>query len=110
VIVLVRSLRLLHGTVPVLSVWRASQPDGDRQSVDLAIGSEFVQVHRDSDGVVVRALEPREFALIIELATGSTLGAALDSSQLPLPTLPAVLQRLFMDGVVSAVRLPGRTE
>jgi hypothetical protein len=108
VLVLAPSLRLLHSAVPVLSIWRAWQPDGDRRSIDLDEGSEFVRVHRHSNGVMLRAIEAREFAFVVAMAAGSTLGAALDASQLPLALLPAVLQRLFIDGVVSAVHPPGR--
>jgi len=99
----VPSLRLVRGSVPVLSVWRANQPDADGRPVDLASGGECVLVHRGSDDVELRLVAPLEFAFVEATAHGATLDAALEASRLPLAALPALLHRLFADGVIAAV-------
>jgi hypothetical protein len=99
----VPSLRLARSSVPVLSIWRANQPDGDGRPIDLASGGECVLVHRNSVEVELRSLEPAEFAFVEATARGATLGEAIDAAALPLDVLPTVLHRLFADGAIAAV-------
>lgn len=53
----VPSLRLVRGSVPVLSIWRANQPGGDGSPVDLSAGGECVLIHRSSTDVELRPVE-----------------------------------------------------
>lgn len=102
----VPSLRRLAGSVPVLSVWRANQPDAEERVVDLGAGPEYVVVHRGSQGTEMRSVSRHEFVFIEALAAGATLGAALARSDMPLEHLAGVLHRLFTDQLVAAVRPP----
>ena len=99
----VPSLRLVRGSVPILSIWRANQPGSDGSPVDLSSGGECVLVHRNSTDIELRSAEPAEFAFVEATARGATLGEAIDASALPLEHLPAVLHRLFADGAITAV-------
>lgn len=99
----VPSLRLVRGSVPILSIWQANQPGSDGSPVDLSSGGECVLVHRNSGGVELRSAEPTEFAFVEATARGATLGGAIDASALPLEHLPAVLHWLFTDGTIATV-------
>lgn len=99
----VPSLRLVRGSVPILSVWQANQPGSDGSPVELASGGECVLVHRSSADVELRSAERSEFAFVEATARGATLGEAVDASALSLEHLPAVLHRLFADGAIAAV-------
>lgn len=98
----VPSLRLVAATVPVLSVWQANQPDVSACSTDLSTGAQYVIVHRAADGVQLRAVGPRAFALVAALG-GSTLARAVEASDMPLDELPPLLHLLFADATVAAV-------
>jgi hypothetical protein len=100
----VRSLRLIAATVPVLSVWQANQPGVPACSTDLSTGAQYVIVHRAADGLQLRAVGPRAFALVAALGGGSTLSHAVDASDMPLDELPPLLHLLFADATVAAVR------
>lgn len=99
----VPSLRLVRGSVPILSIWQANQPGSDGSPVDLSSGGECVLIHRNSGDVELRPAEPTEFAFVEATARGATLGEAIDASALPLEHLPAVLHRLFADGIIATV-------
>jgi len=99
----VPSLRLVRGSVPILSIWRANQPDGNGNPVELSSGGECVRIHRGSSDVELRSMEQAEFDFVEATAHGATLGEALEIARLPLTTLPAVLHRLFADGAITAV-------
>lgn len=100
----VPSLQRVAGSVPVLSVWRANQPDAEVRAVDLSAGPEYVIVHRGSDGVELRSVTRSEFAFIGAMAAGASIGAAVDQSELPLARLAGLLHWLFTDQAVAFVR------
>jgi hypothetical protein len=100
------SLRMVAATVPVLSVWRANQPDGTGDAVDLDAGPEYVIVHRNAEDVVELRPVPRaEFAFVDALARGAGLGTAIDRAELPVDDLPAALGALFGAGAISGVQV-----
>lgn len=105
----VPSLRLVRGSVPILSIWQANQPGSDGSPVDLSSGGDCVLVHRNSADVELRSAEPAEFAFVDATARGATLGQAIDASALPLELLPTVLHRLFAGGTIAAVVPPAET-
>jgi hypothetical protein len=99
----VPSLRRVASSVPVLSVWRVNQPDGDGGTVDLASGTDHVIVHRQSTAVALRSVSRGEYAFVDALVAGASLGGAMDQSKLALECLPGVLHWLFADGVIAEV-------
>lgn len=99
----VPSLRLVRGSVPILSIWQANQPCSEGSPVDLSSGGERVLVYRSLTDVELRCTEPAEFAFVEATARGATLEEAVDASGLPVAALPTVLHRLFADGVIAAV-------
>lgn len=102
----VPSLRRVSSSVPVLSVWRANQPESGERTVDLAAGPEYVIVHRGPRGTELRSVARRELAFIDALAGGASLGAAIEQSDLPLEDLAGVLHWLFSDQFVAVVFPP----
>lgn len=75
------SVTLLGSEWPVDAIWRANQPDADpTHTVKLDSGPVRLEVRRDGDDVVFRALPPGAFALRRALADGCTLEAAVDSA------------------------------
>ena len=57
------------------------QPDaGEPDAIDLDAGPVRLEVRRDGEDVVFRALPPGEFALRKALASGETLETAIDSA------------------------------
>jgi hypothetical protein len=99
----VPSLRRVVSSVPVLSVWRANQPDGDGATIDLAAGADQVIVHRQSTAIASRSVSRSEYAFLDALVAGASLRDALDRSQLALERLPNLLHWLFADGVIAEV-------
>jgi len=102
----VPSLRLVDGSLPILSVWRANQGDAPETLVDLSAGPEFVVVHRGADGIELRSVARHDFAFVAALAGGEALGVAVDIAALPIDRLAGLLRWLFDDGIVAAVREP----
>jgi hypothetical protein len=100
----VPSLRRVASSVPVLSVWRANQPDGDGATIDLAAGADHVIVHRQATTIALRSVSRSEYAFLDALIAGASLRDALDRSQLALDRLPNVLHWLFADGVIAEVQ------
>jgi hypothetical protein len=108
----VPSLRLVSATVPVLAVWKANQSDmaSVTAPVDLASGPDHVVLHRAVAGVELRGVTQVEFQFIAALHEGATLEEAVSGVGLPLEMLPVVLQWLFADGLISAVRTTDLTK
>jgi len=102
----VPSVRLFAATVPVLAVWKANQSDAEAavSVVDLASGPDYVVLHRAVAGVEMRAVSHAELQFIAALREGDTLEEAITTANLPIEALPALLQWLFADGLVCAVR------
>ena len=103
---LVPSLRRIASSLPVLSVWRANQPNSEECVVDLSVGPECAIVHRGSTGVELRDVTRAEFDFITALEAGATLGDAVETAAVPLAALPMLLHWLFRDGIVAAVLPP----
>jgi hypothetical protein len=103
---LVPSLRRIAASLPVLSVWRANQPNAEECVVDLSAGPQCAIVHRGSTGVELREVTRAEFDFISALGAGATLDAAVETADVPLAALPMLLHWLFRDGIVAAVLPP----
>ena len=75
------SVTLLASRWRVDAIWWAHQPDaGEPDAIDLDAGPVRLEVRRDGEDVVFRALPPGEFALRKALASGETLETAIDSA------------------------------
>jgi hypothetical protein len=71
------SLTLLDSPWPIDAAWRAHQAQPEDGPVDLAAGGVRVQIWRAEDEVVLRRLQPVDFAARVALArTGSLAEAA----------------------------------
>lgn len=73
-----KALRLLRSPYPILSIWRANQPDNDA-SVDLDQGGECVAVLRRGDDLQMHLLDADAFTLASGFADGGSLQEACDS-------------------------------
>jgi hypothetical protein len=75
------SVTLLESRWPVDAIWRANQTEADAApAVDLDAGTVRLEIRRDGDDVVFRALPPATFALRDALAAGTTLEAAVQTA------------------------------
>jgi hypothetical protein len=102
------SLTLLESPWPIDRIWRMNQPDTDPGAVvDLGGGGVRLEVRRQGDAIVFRALEAGDFALRRELHAGQTLGAAVEAALACDPDLDlaAALRDLFHDESVVAFTL-----
>jgi len=71
------AVSLLASPWPIDEIWRANQPEADPDwSVDLDRGGVRLEVRREGDDVVFRALDAASHACRRSLAEGSTLEAA----------------------------------
>ena len=75
------SVTLLTSRWPVDAIWRANQSGaGETEAVNLDAGPVRLEVRRDGEDVVLRALSPGAFALRQALAGRGTLEAAVDAA------------------------------
>ncbi len=100
------SLRLVGSRYPLLSIWRAHQPNAE-QSVDLSSGAEYVAVRRVGDEVEMRLIDRAAFILGGALDGGASLNQVWDA----LPDdvreiLPGALRTLSLAGGLSHFSLP----
>jgi len=103
------SVSLLISPFPVDRIWRANQPDADSDaSVSLDAGGVRLEVRRLEEDAVFRALDPCSYALRAALAGGAPLESALAAARSadPVADLTLILQQLFSDGIVTAIRAP----
>jgi hypothetical protein len=92
------SITLLTSRWPVDAIWRANQPDAGETAVNLDAGPVRLEVRRDGEDVVFRALPPGGFALRQALAGGDTLEAAIDSALGAEPSLDVAAElRTLLD-------------
>jgi hypothetical protein len=72
------SCRLLSSTFPVLRIWQVHQPDfaGDG-TVAFDAPADHLLVRREAGVVVIERVAPGDFALLLSLAGGGDLAAAL---------------------------------
>jgi hypothetical protein len=99
------SLRLVSSPWPVWSVWKANQPDAAGEAVDLANGPEHVAVACVDGELVLLSLPDAEFRCVAALASDRPLGAALETSGLPVERLAAALGRLFAERLIVGLRV-----
>ena len=81
-IVPAQACRIVASRFPILRIWRINQEDAppdDRVSLDE--GGVAVLVRRDARGITLTPLAPGEQAWLAALATGATLGAAIDAAR-----------------------------
>lgn len=102
-LVLQASVRLVESAYPVWSVWRENQPDAPGAPVDFSIGPQRVVVACGETGLVLHSVPEDHFRFVAALASGATLGMAVDESGIAIDQLPALLAWLFSAGLVAAV-------
>jgi hypothetical protein len=99
-------LRCASSSFPVLDVWRANQPDGDGEPVDLSKGGQWVLVGCGWAGLELREVPAPTLEFTRRLEDGATLEDALERSGLPADALVGALGLLFAAGLVTGVRPP----
>jgi hypothetical protein len=102
------SLSLVASPWPVDRIWRANQPGADRgETVDLRGGAVALEVRRDGDDAVFRALDPADHALRRALAAGAPLerAAAAALGIDPGFDLAGALRDLLAGGLVTGFTL-----
>jgi|SRR5215469_13540781 len=73
--------RLLRSPYPVLRIWQVNQSEAEvTEIIDLDSGPDRILVRRGADDVELHRLLPGEFALLLVLANGATLGNAYDAA------------------------------
>src|SRR5262245_60882507 len=98
---------------PIDRIWRANQAESQDQSVDLDAGGVRLEVAKQGDSVVFRALDEGVFDLRRSLSQGATLGVALENALAARADFDAAnaLTALFYEGAVIAVgRASSKTE
>lgn len=79
-IVLHPSVRLLASPHPVHSIWRFCQTENPDGTLTYDRQPEYVSVHRrDAGGIVMRALTPGEYRLLLSLQSGHEFRFAADA-------------------------------
>jgi hypothetical protein len=73
--------RLVRSAYPVLRIWQVNQSDAEvTEIIDLHRGPDRILVRRGADEVELHRMPPGEFALLLALANGATLGNAYDAA------------------------------
>jgi hypothetical protein len=73
--------RLVRSAYPVLRIWQANQSAAEvTEIIDLDSGPDRILVRRGGDEVELHRMPPGDFALLIALANGATLGNAFDAA------------------------------
>jgi hypothetical protein len=90
------ALRLVESHYPILSIWKANQPDAQPTMIDLGDGPSHVLIIRRDDHVELRELPPAEFTLLKAFSEGEALEAAIEAASDIDPTfdLAASLARI----------------
>jgi hypothetical protein len=71
--------RLVESRYPLLSIWKANQPDGEASaSISLDAGPARLLIIRREDHVELRELPAAQFALLAAFMRGATLGENAD--------------------------------
>ena len=89
---------LLQSAYPIVSIWRANQPDAaDDTLINLAEGGDNILVARAARGIEFHQLPIADFAALKAFAGGLTLGEALEAGQSADPSfdLGAALRRFL---------------
>jgi hypothetical protein len=109
-LLLAPSLRCVGSSFPVLDVWRANQPGGDGQPVDLSKGGQCLLVSCSEAGLELREVDAPTLEFTRLLQQGAALGEAVEQSGLPVESLVDALGLLFAAGLVTAVRPPAEQD
>lgn len=74
--------RFVDSPYPILRIWQVNQPahDGPRR-IALDEGADAVLVRRDAQGTSIERVPAGTHAWLAALASGATLGAAIDAAQ-----------------------------
>ena len=103
------SCRLVASRYPVLRIWRSNQEGyigEDRVSLDE--GPDALLVRREASGVTIERLTAALHAWLAALATGATLGAAIEAAEATTVRLDLAtsLAARIADGTIAAVHAP----
>ncbi len=101
------SCRLLASRFPILRVWLQSQPGHEPdKAVTADAGAEGLLVRRNSEGVPIERLPCGDFAWLVALAAGATLGEAMEAAQTEDPAfdLAAALRTHIATGTIAAIQ------
>jgi hypothetical protein len=105
------SARMMRSDYPVLTIWRACQPDAteEAQHVKLDAGPSYVLLIRRRDHVELREISPADFVLLDAFAAGHTLDRAVEAAAGADEAfdLTAALERCIRLGVLSGFRVAG---
>jgi hypothetical protein len=104
------SVCLLASPWPIDRIWRGNQPGANPHlTIDLDTGGAQLEVRRDGDDVVFRALSPAVYALRRALADGRDLGTAAQAALAVDPAfdLAAALRDLLGEGLIVDLTPPG---
>ncbi len=99
-----RAVRLIQSPFPILSIWRANQPEADAR-VDLDKGAECVAVLRRGDDLEMHPLDHAAFELASRLADASSLQQAWEAVTDEcddVPELATALQSVMRLGLLSS--------
>lgn len=102
------SLRLIESPYPLLSIWKANQPDADpaAPAVRLDAGASRIMLLRRPTHVELRELPVASYRLLAQFAGGQTLGAAAAAVAATEDfDLGATLRQLVALGTVSTFNL-----
>jgi hypothetical protein len=94
---------LVPSDFPIVQIWRANQSDSSaEENIDLGAGGDNVLVLRASDWIEFHRLPCGDFAALEALATGASLGSALETAQAADASfdLGAALQRFLTLGLL----------
>jgi len=100
------ALRCVSSAYPVWSVWRANQPDQPGDAIAADRGAEHVIVTRADDRPILHLRPEAEVRFVAALSAGAGLQDALESSSLPVESLPQALAWLFQNGLVVELEAP----
>lgn len=111
-----RAVRLVKSSFPILTIWKANQPDNNDR-VDLDLGRENVAVVRQGDDLQMHQVDDDTFALASKLARGVCLedawtpraGESGETGRHAAPDLGVALRTILSLGLLADVSAPGQT-
>jgi hypothetical protein len=106
------SLRFIGSPWPIDRIWHQNKPGSESDgAVDLDVGGCRLEIRQLGEDVVVRSLEPGEFALRAGLANGGSLESAVDAALSCDSRFDTVdgLRRIFAEGLVIGHSIKGFT-
>jgi hypothetical protein len=100
---------LVRSAFPIVRIWRANQPESSaEESIDLGSGGDNVLVLRTPECVEFHRLPVGDFTALEALASGATLGTALEAAQAAEPTfdLGTALRRFLGLEIFTGIEVP----